>query len=101
VVGYLSLSLLLLYVISVVGKYKVPHSLSATYYDIKHKWLFGGVLAASSALILPKLLSFSHQALVFISTAATMFVAFAPDFKDDKLTDEVHTGAAFTAFAAS
>lgn len=30
-----------------------------------------------------------------------MFVAFAPDFKDDKLTDEVHTGAAFTAFAAS
>lgn len=95
-----SIILISLYILYVVCKDGVPHSLSATYYS--HKTIF------SLVLILSIIFSFNSfmqpeewQFLPFIFLTGILFVAFAPDFRSDKLTDQVHTGAAIISLIAS
>ena len=95
-----SIILISLYILYVVYKDGVPHSLSATYYS--HKTIF------SLVLILSIIFSFNSfmqpekwQFLPFIFLTGILFVAFAPDFRDDELTDQVHTGAAIISLIAS
>lgn len=96
----ISIILISLYILYVVCKDGVPHSLSATYYS--HKTIF------SLVLILSIIFSFNSfmqpekwQFLPFIFLTGILFVAFAPDFRDDELTDQVHTGAAIISLIAS
>lgn len=100
----LSLLCILFYIIYVVIKYGIPHSLSATYYSLVHKVIFSLVLAVSAGLILPTLLSITpdrFQFLTFLSIAGIMFVAAAPDYENDSLTDTIHTGSAIIALILS
>lgn len=93
----LSFLLIALYIIYFVIKYGVPHSLSATYYSIAYKVAFSLVLAVSAGLVLPTLLSITpvkYQFLAFLAIAGIMFVAAAPDYRNDDLVDYVHTGSA-------
>lgn len=73
----------------------IPHSLSSTYYD--NGWIFSAILILSTALITPTMLEITpmkYQFLAFISLGGSYFVAIAPNFNSDILTDRVHTGAA-------
>lgn len=99
---YLSLAIILVYVVYCIITTGVPHSLSATYY--KTGWVFSATLSFAAALILPAMLSKSgenYEFLAFIAVSSVFFVAFAPNFKSDKLVDMVHTGAAIIALIAS
>ena len=100
----LSLLCILLYILYIIINYGIPHSLSATYYSIIHKVTFSLVLAVSAGLILPILLEItpiSYQFLPFISIAGVLFVAAAPDYQGNNLTDYVHTTSAIVALIAS
>lgn len=99
---YLSLAIILVYIVYCLVTTGIPHSLSATYY--KTGWVFSATLSFAAALILPSMLSISgenYEFLAFIAVSSVFFVAFAPNFKSDKLVDMVHTGAAITALIAS
>lgn len=90
-----------IYVMYIVIKYGIPHSLSATYYLIKNKWIFSTVLAVSAGLILPILVTTNYSFLIFIALAGIFFVAFAPDFKSNSLEDNVHTYSAIISLISS
>lgn len=95
-----SIILISLYILYVVCKDGIPHSLSATYYQ--HKTIFSLVLILS---IIFSFNSFMYpekwQFLPFIFLSGILFVAFAPDFRSDELTDRVHTGAAIISLIVS
>lgn len=96
-----SFLIILIYLLYIVIKYGVPHSLSQTYYLIKHKWIFSLALISSTALILPGMLEMDYSYLAFPSLCGTMFVAFTPNFRDDSLVDQVHTWSAIAALIFS
>lgn len=48
-----------------------------------------------------KITSENYQFLAFLSCASIVFVAFAPDFRSDDLTDKVHTISAITGLILS
>lgn len=99
IVSFLLISLYVIYCIITKG---IPHSLSSTYYD--NGWIFSAVLILSTALITPTMLELTptkYQFLAFVSLCGTYFVALAPNFNSDILTDQVHTGAAIISLISS
>lgn len=98
----ISIILVSLYIIYTVYKNGIPHSLSATYYSLTNKCVF------SLVLILSIIFSFNEfmtpekwQFLPFIFLSGILFVAFAPDFESNELTEKVHVGAAIVSLIAS
>lgn len=93
---YLSLLLIVVYISYYIVQYKkIPNSLSATYYDVGG--YFSLVILMSSLLILPSMFNITpdnYKFLSFLSLTGVIFVAFAPNFKEGKLVDSVHTWAA-------
>lgn len=89
-----SFLLITLYIIYFVIKYEIPHSLSATYYYLKNKWIFSAVLAVSSLMILPIMLSSPYSFLCFFGVTGVLFVSATPNFRDNELVDSVHTWSA-------
>lgn len=99
IISFLLISLYIMYCIINKG---IPHSLSATYYD--NGWVFSAVLLLSTILITPKMLEITpikYQFLAFISLCGSYFVAIAPNFRSDILTDRVHTGGAVISLISS
>lgn len=98
----ISFIIIFLYVLYILLKYGVPHSLSQTYYILgKYGWIFSVVLILSVGFITPQLLELDYSYLAFISIAGVLFVAFAPNFMSDKLVDDVHVHSARIALIAS
>lgn len=77
--------------------FKVPESLSATYYSLgKYGWVFQAVLFSVGVLMLPVWMSVSeesHYCLCFLTCSALLFVAAAPAFRM-KLEGKVHYSSA-------
>ena len=82
----------------------VAESLSATYYKVKKPYLFQLALGITGFLMMIYLLDVTagrwYQFLSFFATAALIFVAFAPDYKN-MLEGKVHVGAAMTSAIAA
>lgn len=97
----LSLLLICSYILYIIIKYGVPHSLSQTYYLLKHKWIFSLVLITSTAIILPEMLEMNYSYLAFPTLCGVLFVAVTPNFRDDNLVDQVHTWSAVVALIFS
>ena len=97
----LSFTIILTYILYIICKYGVPHSISQSYYLIKHKWIFSLVLISSVALILPGMLEMEYSYLAFPALCGVLFVAATPNFKDDELTDDVHTYSAIVSLIFS
>ena len=83
----LSLLLICSYILYIIIKYGVPHSLSQTYYLLKHKWIFSLVLVISVTTMLPKMLEMNYSYLAFPALCGVLFVAATPNFKDNNLVD--------------
>lgn len=97
----ISLIILLIYIFYIATKHGIPHSLSQTYYLLKHKWIFSVVLLSSVCIILPQMLEMNYSYLAFPALCGVIFVAFTPNFKDDDLVDRVHTWSAIVALIFS
>ena len=82
----------------------VAESLSATYYKVKKPYLFQVALGLTGFLMTIYLLDMTagkwYQFLSFFATAALIFVAFAPDYKN-MLEGKVHVGAAMVSAIAT
>lgn len=100
----ISFLIILLYVIYIIINYGIPKSISATYYLIKPKWIFSLILILSIALSFNQFMNItpdSFKFLPFIFCSGIMFVAAAPNFKSNILTDKVHDYAAIISFVTS
>ena len=79
-------------------------SLSATYYKVSKPYLFQLALGVGGFLMMLNLLDMTagkwYQFLSFFATAALIFVAFAPDYKQ-MLEGKVHVAAAMTSAVAA
>lgn len=95
----LSFVLFLLYGGIYIFKYGVPNSFSATFYRIKHPYLFSILLVAVAALIIVPWLEYSTNCefLAFFAVVSLFFVAASPNFKED-LVGKVHYGSAIILF---
>lgn len=85
------------YITFVLLKFGTPNSLSASYYHLeKRGWLFQVALAVSAFTLLPLTLELSKENIQFMSflmCGGSIFVAFAPKFKES-LEGGVHKYAA-------
>lgn len=92
----ISLFILTSYTISVCVRCGVPDSLSQTFFNIKHKWIFSACVAVSACLLYQPFMSIlpiAWQWLGFLTVIGAMFVAFAPNLIDE-LQSEAHMGGA-------
>lgn len=98
----LSLLCISFYIIYIITKYGIPHSLSATYYSLKYKIVFTLVLVLSIFLSFDTFMQIEQwQFLPFIFLSGILFVAGAADFQRSDLTDKVHTISAIISLIAS
>ena len=98
----LSLLCISFYIIYIITKYGIPHSLSATYYSLKYKIVFTLVLVLSIFLSFDTFMQIEQwQFLSFIFLSGILFVAGASDFQGSDLTDKVHTISAIISLIAS
>lgn len=103
ILALISFVVLFSYIIYVDVTIGITKSLSASYYEVKHGWLFQLALGITGLLMMIVLLEMTaerYKFLAFFSTSALMFVAVAPNFKD-KLADKVHAVSAYISAAAS
>lgn len=98
----LSALLLSVYITSFVLCHGLPESVSDSYYQIKHKWMFSVIVAVCGALILGPWLNLEEnvQCFAFLSVASLMFIAASPAFKEG-LTRSVHIWASVVMFAGA
>lgn len=98
----LSALLLTVYIAVFVSCHGLPESVSDSYYQIEHKWMFSAIVAICGALLLIPWLNLNEdvQCLAFLSVASLMFIAASPAFKDG-LTRSVHIGASVVMFAGA
>lgn len=95
----ISLVILISYMISVLIKneWKIPSSISATFYTLEHKFWFGFSMIVSSFSLLPGLLEVTPERYQFISFLACLgmiLVGTAPNFKWCEIQRMIHaTGA--------
>lgn len=71
----------------------LPSSISATYYRIRHKWVFQVAMFLSGGLLMPAMLEITPepiQSLSFLGCAGVLLVGASPNFKD-RLEGRVHT----------
>lgn len=89
--------------------FKVPHSLSETYYLWKERsnkgFLFPCMMYVMVSCMMPAWIGMSEgsnfQFLAFLAPASLAFVATAPAFKSSDLENNVHTISAYIAAACS
>jgi len=89
-----SLTLMVGYLIYVRLRFGMTHSISATYYEIKNKWLFTIVLWGFSI----PLMIVSAKPLMFLAGAAICFTGAAPGV-DKKMERRVHVGSSVAGIA--
>lgn len=103
ILALISFLIFAIYNIIAIIRFGVLTSLSNTYYlynSIKKGLgvVFSITLSIVGGLLLPAWLDISDgsnfQFLAFLCCAMIIFVAYAPQFKDDKLTSTVHTASA-------
>lgn len=91
-------------VISIAENKEIPDNLSDTYY-LYPKWVFPMVMVFMSFTLLPCWLEITEgetgQFLSFLSCAGLLFVASAPDYKNDKGQYNIHAVCAYLAVATS
>jgi len=101
---FISIATLSAYAVVMAKKYGVPTSLSASYYMIKRGWAFQialGVIGFSAMVyLLDANAGMWYQFISFFATAALIFVAFSPDYKQ-MLEGKVHGVAAIISAVAS
>ena len=91
-------------VISIAKNKEIPDNLSDTYY-LYPKWVFPIVMVFMAFTLLPCWLEITEgktgQFLSFLSCVGLLFVASAPDYKNDKGQYKVHMLCAYIACAAA
>lgn len=86
------------YVVAVCIKTKgIPYSISATYYTLDHKLIFGACMTLSAMFLFPVFwelsTSFMMQLLAVASCIGLIGVGLAPDFKNSWI-NKIHCGSA-------
>lgn len=92
----ISLIIITTYVIMTIIQEGEPYSISATYFKLKHKYLFGLTMISSAALLMPAILERTpenYQFTAFLALVGMIMVGVAPNFKDE-FENRIHmTGA--------
>lgn len=98
---YLAVLLLYTYTTAVCIKAKkIPASISASFYAIKHKWWFRFTMWVVPMLLMYPFMEISPeniQFLLFLSLVGMIMVGSAPDFKNDKCQNRIHMAGAVMA----
>lgn len=86
------------YTIAVCIKTKgVPYSISATYFSLKHKLIFGTCMCLTAMFLFPVVwelsTTFTMQLLSVAACIGLIGVGLAPDFRDDWI-NKIHCGSA-------
>lgn len=100
----ISLIILVGYVAYTIVSYDgIPTSISATYYRLKHKWLFQIAMIASGFVLMPAIIGLTPEHvkfLAFLGCAGLIFVGASPRFTD-KFEGKVHSVGATILLLAS
>lgn len=96
-----SASVLFIYtLISIIKDKDIPESLSATHY-LHPSWIFPTIMVFCAATLLPCWLEITEgnnlQFLSFLACAGLMFVGLAPNYKNDKDENKIHSTSAYLA----
>lgn len=98
VIVSIALLIILSYTVSVCIKgRKIPRSVSATWYAIKHKWWFRFAMWATPMLTIPAIVEISTENtawLGFVSLLGMILVGCAPDFENDSFQRKLHISGA-------
>lgn len=91
----ISALLITLYTISVCVKGKcIPYSISATFYALEHKFLFGATMVMTASLLMPAILykttDENYQFTAFLACIGMIMTGVAPNFKDG-IEKKIHT----------
>lgn len=100
----LSIILITSYIVYNINQFGMPKSLSSTYYNLKHGWIFSLIISLSAILIYPRMMEMTnsnYEFLVFLTLAGIIFVSVTPNFRECKLTDNVHTVSAILTLIVS
>lgn len=95
----ISLIILISYTVSVLVKnnWKIPSSISATFYSLEHKFWFGFSMIVSSFILLPGILEITpekYQSISFLACLGMVLIGSAPNFKWCEVQRMIHaTGA--------
>lgn len=94
----LSIIIIAAYTAAVCLKAKeVPYSISATYFSLKHKLIFGACMCMTAMFLFPVVwdisTTFTMQLLAIASCVGLIGVGLAPDFRDDWI-NKIHCGSA-------
>lgn len=94
----ISLLIIMAYTISVCIKTKgIPYSISATYYALDHKLIFGASMALTAMFLFPVVwelsTTFTMRLLAIAACIGLIGVGLAPDFKDEWI-NKIHCGSA-------
>lgn len=94
----ISLAIIAAYTTAVCIKAKgVPYSISATYYSLDHKLIFGASMALTAMFLFPVVwelsTSFTMRLLAMAACIGLIGVGLAPDFRDDWI-NKIHCGSA-------
>lgn len=75
----------------------IPYSISATYYALEHKLIFGACMALTAMFLFPVVwnlsTTFTMQLLAIAACVGLIGVGLAPDFKDEWI-NRIHCGSA-------
>lgn len=90
---WISLIILLSYIIYVIAEVGITPTLSESFYRVKYKWLFTLALYGAGFTLLPEWLNISEdfQFLAFFACAALCFIGASPAFKEG-LSRKIHIG---------
>lgn len=82
----------------------VPYSISATYYTLRHKLIFGASMALTAMFLFPVVwvqsATFAMRLLAIAACVGLIGVGLAPDFKDAWI-NRIHCGSAALALISS
>lgn len=101
----ISLAIIASYTAAVCIKAKgVPYSISATYYSLDHKLIFGASMALTAMFLFPAVwelsTSFTMRLLAMAACIGLIGVGLAPDFRDDWI-NKIHCGSAALTLVSS
>lgn len=101
----ISMLIIASYTVAVCVKTKgVPYSISATYFSLKHKLIFGACMCFTAMFLFPVVwglsTTFMTQLLSVAACIGLIGVGLAPDFRDDWI-NKIHCGSAALTLIAS
>ena len=89
----ISMSIIITYIGYMINELGyLPDSISQSFYLLKYKWIFSVAMLLTAALLMPAAIESGlpeSQWSAFLSCTGMIFVAFAPNFRDN-LSYEVH-----------